>query len=60
MPEDKTVLSRNIIGHDSATSAILRVDLDNDLVITQSRRGGGKAYNKYLVKFLLAIEEGLE
>ena len=60
MPEDKTVLSRNVIGHGSATSAILRVDLDNDLVITQSRRRGGKAYNKYLVKFMLAIEEGLE
>jgi hypothetical protein len=60
VPEEKTVLSRNVIGHGSATSAILRVDLDNDLVIAQSRRRGGKAYGKYLVKFLMAIEEGLE
>ena len=53
-------LSKNVIGHGSATSAILRVDLDNDLVITQSRRRGGKAYGKYLVEFLMAIEDGLE
>jgi len=60
MPEDATVLSRNVIGHGSATSAILRVDLDNDLVIAQSRRRAGKAYGKNLVKFLMAIEEGLD
>jgi CubicO group peptidase (beta-lactamase class C family) len=60
VPEDATVLSKNVIGHGSATSAILRVDLDNDLVITQSRRRGGKAYGKYLAQFLLAIEEGLK
>ena len=60
VPKDATVLSRNVIGHGSATSAILRVDLDNDLVIAQSRRRGGKVYGKYLVKFLMAIEEGLK
>jgi len=60
VPEDARVLSRNVIGHGSATSAILRVDLDNDLVIAQSRRRGGKAYDKYLEKFLMAIEEGLD
>ncbi len=60
VPEDATVLSKNVIGHGSATSAILRVDLDNDLVITQSRRRGGRAYGKYLAKFLLTIEEGLK
>ena len=60
IPKDATVLSKNIIGHGSATSAILRVDLDNDLVIAQSRRRGGKAYGEYLVKFLMVIEEGLD
>lgn len=59
VPKDATILSRNVIGHGSATSAILRVDLDNDLVITQSRRRGGKKYDKYLTKFLTAIDEGL-
>lgn len=60
VPEDATVLSKNVIGHGSATSTILRVDLDNDLVITQSRRRAGKAYGEYLAKFLLTIEEGLK
>lgn len=60
VPEDATVLSKNVIGHGSATSAILRVDLDNDLVISQSRRRAGKAYGKNLAKFLLAIAEGLK
>jgi len=48
-----------MIGHGSATSAILRVDLDHDLVICQTRRRGGKLYDKYLEKFLLTIESGL-
>jgi CubicO group peptidase (beta-lactamase class C family) len=59
VPKDATILSKSVIGHGSATSAILRVDLENDLVISQSRRRAGKAYGKYLVKFLIAIEEGL-
>jgi len=57
--KDKTILSKNIIGHGSATSAILRIDLDNNLVIAQTRRRGSKAYGKYLTKFLMAIEDGL-
>jgi len=57
--QDKTILSKNVIGHGSATSAIFRVDLDNDLVICQTRRRGGKHYEKYLENFLLAIEQGL-
>ena len=58
-PDDDTVLSKNVIGHGSATSSILRIDLDNDLVISQTRRRSGKAYNKYLEKFLMVIESGL-
>jgi CubicO group peptidase (beta-lactamase class C family) len=58
-PDDKTILSKNVIGHGSATSTILRVDLDNRLVISQTRRQGGKAYDKYLEKLLLTIEQGL-
>jgi len=60
LPENATILSRNVIGHGSATSAILRVDLDNDLVIAQSRRRAGPAYGKNLTKFLLAVEEGFK
>jgi hypothetical protein len=60
VPDDATVLSRNVIGHGSATAAILRVDLDNELVISQSRRRAGKDYGRHLLKFLTAIEEGVE
>jgi CubicO group peptidase (beta-lactamase class C family) len=59
VPKDATVLSKNVIGHGSATSAILRVDRDNDLFIAQTRRRGGKAYEKYLLEVLTAIEDGL-
>lgn len=58
-PQDLTILSKNVIGHGSATSAVLRVDLDNGLVICQTRRNGGAQYEKYLERFLMAIEEGL-
>lgn len=57
---DETILSKNVIGHGSATSAILRVDLDNDLVIAQTRPMGGKHYEKNLQKLLIAIEDGLD
>jgi hypothetical protein len=53
------ILSNNIIGHGSATSAVLMVDLDNELVITQSRRNGGKYFDEYLTKLLLMIEENM-
>jgi CubicO group peptidase (beta-lactamase class C family) len=58
--KDATILSKNVIGHGSATSAILRVDLGNDLVIAQSRRRAGRSYGKYLTRFLTTIDEALE
>jgi CubicO group peptidase (beta-lactamase class C family) len=57
--EDSIILSKNIIGHGSATSAVLMADLDNGIVITQSRRNGGKYFDEYLTKLLLMIEENL-
>jgi len=59
-PADMTILSKNTIGHGSATSAILRVDLDNGLVITQTRRQAGSEYDKYLTELLLAIKTNLK
>jgi len=58
-PEDFTILSKNVIGHGSATSAILRIDLDNELVISQTRRRAGPFYEQYLEQLLMAIDEGL-
>ena len=60
VPKEATVLSRNVIGHGSATSAILRVDLDHQLVVCQTRRRGGAEYEKHLTGFLLALEAGLD
>lgn len=60
VPQDATILSKNIVGHGAASRAILRADMDNDLVIAQTRNAAGKDYNKYLVEFLTIIEDGLE
>jgi hypothetical protein len=57
--KSSVILSNNIIGHGSATSAVLMVDMDNEIVITQSRRNGGKYFDEYLTKLLLMIEENL-
>jgi CubicO group peptidase (beta-lactamase class C family) len=53
------ILSSNTIGHGSATASILNVDLDNKIVITQSRRKAGNHYNEYLEKLLILLEENL-
>ena len=34
------MLSENVIGHGSATSSQFRIDLDNNIIITQTRRRG--------------------
>lgn len=60
VPDDKTILSDRIIGHGSATSTVLQVDLDNDIVIAQTRRQGGAHYDEYLTKLLLTIEKNLK
>ncbi|MCE5198100.1 MAG: serine hydrolase [Armatimonadota bacterium] len=52
-------LSSNTIGHGAASGAILRVDLDNDLVITLNRNTPGDNYSYYERHFLQAIGNGL-
>jgi len=59
VPHEKMILSDRIIGHGSATSTVLQVDLENNLVITQSRRQGGAQFDEYLTKLLLIIEKNL-
>ncbi len=60
VPEDRTILSKNTIGHGAASSTILRVDLDNELVVAMCRFTAGDDYNKHIVRFLQAVEDGLE
>jgi CubicO group peptidase (beta-lactamase class C family) len=59
IPEDRLILGPNMLGHGAASSTILRVDPDNDLVIVVARNHDGKDYVKYLHKFFLTIEDGL-
>ena len=58
--EKRAILSDKIIGHGSATSSILKVDPENNIVITQSRMDDGKLYKEYVTKVMLLIEENLK
>ncbi len=55
----KNGLSQRTIGHGSASSCTLRVDLENDLVITMTRETAGKNFGKYHPKFIAAITDGV-
>lgn len=59
VPADATILSKNVIGHGAASAAILRVDLDNELVITQTRNEAGPQYFEWSHKFFKVIDECL-
>ena len=59
IPAGATLLSENTIGHGSATSAILRVDLDNEIVVAQVRSTAGPKYREFFVQFLQAIHESV-
>ena len=53
-------LSQRTIGHGSYSSCTLRVDLENDLVITMTRQTAGKNFKEYHPKFIAAITGGVE
>jgi CubicO group peptidase (beta-lactamase class C family) len=55
--KQRNILSDHIIGHGSATSSILNVDLENRIVITQSRMNAGGQYHEYLNMAFLIIEK---
>lgn len=55
--EKRNILSDHVIGHGSATSSILNVDLEHKIVISQSRMDGGKLYHEYLNKAYLLLEK---
>lgn len=57
--DGETILSNLIVGHGSATSAILNVDLEHDIVLTQTRKIAGDFYQKYYHLILKTLEEGL-
>jgi CubicO group peptidase (beta-lactamase class C family) len=53
-------LSDRTIGHGSASSCTLRVDLENDLVITMTRATAGKNFKKYHSRFIKAVTDGIQ
>ena len=52
-------LSARTIGHGSASSCTLRVDLAKGLVITMTRRTAGKNFGTYHPKFIAAVTSGV-
>jgi CubicO group peptidase (beta-lactamase class C family) len=59
VPPGTMLLGERTIGHGSATACILRVDPDDNLVITQVRRRAGPMYEKFLGQLMLAVDEGI-
>ncbi len=61
IPAGKTLLSRKTFCHGAASGAVLRVDPENEVVVTLVREKNqeGDAYKARLAKFLLAVDEGL-
>ena len=57
--EDRYMLSKNVIGHGSATSSQLRIDLDNNIIITQTRRRGKSRFGPNFQKLYKHIDNYL-
>jgi hypothetical protein len=53
-------LSQHTIGHGSASSCTLRVDLENDLVITMTRATAGRNFKKNHSQFIKAVTDGIQ
>ncbi len=50
---------KGTFGHGAASSATLRIDPENDLVIVMTRNSAGKNFDKYHPLFLKAVGEGI-
>lgn len=61
---DKTgrpyLFSSRVVGHGAASSAIFRVDLENHLIIIQTRNQAGPKYDAYLMEFLKIIDRTMK
>ena len=57
--EDRYMLSKNVIGHGSATSSQFRIDLDNNIIITQTRRRGKSRFGPNFEKLYKHIDNYL-
>ena len=57
--EEVYYLSKNVIGHGSATSSVFRIDLENNIIITQSRRRGKSNFGKHFERVYKLIDTDL-
>ena len=57
--EDIYMLSKNVIGHGSATSSQFRIDLDNNIIITQTRRKGKSRFGNHFETMYQHIDNHL-
>jgi len=53
------LLGERVIGHGSATSCVLRVALDKNLVVVMVRRAAGPRYDEHLKEFLAAVTDSM-
>jgi CubicO group peptidase (beta-lactamase class C family) len=56
---DNDVLGKRTFGHGSAASATLRIDPDNDVVVSMTRNSAGKNFDKYHARFIRAVADGM-
>jgi CubicO group peptidase (beta-lactamase class C family) len=54
------LFSSRVVGHGAASSAVFRVDLENRLIIVQTRNQAGRDYDKYLPEFLKVIDRAMK
>jgi CubicO group peptidase (beta-lactamase class C family) len=59
IPAGAIMLGHNTIGHGAASSAVLRIDLDNDLLVVVTRNRAGPRYEEHLPRLLLTIAQNL-
>lgn len=61
VPANKTLLSKKTFCHGAASGAVLRVDPENEVVVTlvRTKNSEGDTYKTNLAKFLLAVDEGI-
>ncbi len=59
LKDRRYLLSENTIGHGAASSAVLRADLDNHIVVAVSRFSGGQDYDQYLTRFLQVVDDSI-
>lgn len=52
-------LSPSCFGHGAASSATIRIDPANDLVIAMTRNSAGKNFDKYHGRFIRAVTDGV-